>query len=114
METLTVIRQAFGEESMSRVRLIEWRARLMADRKWRDKVKSKVSGMFIIFLDMKEIAHKDFVLAGQTVNAAYYCDVLWRLRDNGEDFAPKFGYERTGFCITTAHLLTLPFFSGNS
>jgi hypothetical protein len=28
--------------------------------------------MFIIFFDVKEIAHKEFVLAGQAVNSAYY------------------------------------------
>jgi hypothetical protein len=112
METLKVIRQAFGEESMSHVRLMEWHARFMADRKWRDKVKSEVNGLFIIFVDMKETAHKEFVLAGQTVNTAYYCYVLWRFRENGEDFAPKFSYVRTGCYIMTTHLITLPFSSG--
>jgi hypothetical protein len=43
------------------------------------QVKSGVKGMLIVFFDIKEIVHKEFVLAGQTVNSAYYCDVLWRL-----------------------------------
>jgi hypothetical protein len=27
-----------------------------------------------------------------------------------DDFAPYFGYKRTGFCVMTTHPLTLPFF----
>jgi hypothetical protein len=32
--------------------------------------------MIIIFFDSKKIVHKEFVLAGQSVNSAYYCDVI--------------------------------------
>jgi hypothetical protein len=38
--------------------------------------------MLIIFFDIKGIVNKNFFLAGQTVNSAYYCDVLQRLREN--------------------------------
>jgi hypothetical protein len=38
--------------------------------------------MLIIFFDIMGIAHKKFVLVGQTVIYAYYCDILWRLREN--------------------------------
>jgi hypothetical protein len=48
---------------------------------------------------------KQFVLAGQTVNSAYCCDVLLRMC---KDFAPKFGEKRTGFCITAMQQLILP------
>jgi hypothetical protein len=40
-------------------------------------VKSKVERMLDIFLDIKGIFHKDFVLAGLTVNSTYCCDILW-------------------------------------
>jgi hypothetical protein len=30
----------------------------------------------------KGIVHKVFIVAGQTVNSTYYCDVLWRLLEN--------------------------------
>jgi hypothetical protein len=50
---------------------------------------SKVKSMFIIFFDIKGILHKEFVLAGQTVNSAYYCDFLWRLRENMRRLRPK-------------------------
>jgi hypothetical protein len=38
------------------------------------QVKSKVKCMLIIFFDIKEIVHKEFDLADQTVNLAYYYD----------------------------------------
>jgi hypothetical protein len=28
------------------------------------------------------IVHKEFILAGQMLNSAYYCDVLWWLHEN--------------------------------
>jgi hypothetical protein len=39
------------------------------------QVKSKVKSMLIIFFDMKGIVHKESILAGQTVNSVYYCDI---------------------------------------
>jgi hypothetical protein len=36
-----------------------------------------VRRMFIIFFDIKGNVHKEFILAGQRVDSAYYCDVLW-------------------------------------
>jgi hypothetical protein len=39
-------------------------------------VKSKVKSVFIVFFDIKGIDHKEVVLAGQTVNSAYYYDIL--------------------------------------
>jgi hypothetical protein len=38
--------------------------------------------MLIIFFDIKGIVHKEFALAGQTVNSAYYCDILWQQRES--------------------------------
>jgi hypothetical protein len=75
MLTLAMIRQAFGEGSMNRKR-----AR---------KVKNETKSMLIILCVIKGIVHKDFVLAGQTVNSAYYCDVLRRLRGKVRRFRPK-------------------------
>jgi hypothetical protein len=36
----------------------------------------------IIFFDSKGIVHKEFVLAGQTINSAYRNDVLQRLHES--------------------------------
>jgi hypothetical protein len=74
------------------------------------KVKSKVMSMLIVFFHIKRILHKEFVLAGQTVNSAitvmFYgdCMKMW------EDFTPNCGNRRTGCCMTTMHHLTLLFF----
>jgi hypothetical protein len=53
------------------------------------QVKRKVKIMLIIFFDIKGIAHKEFVLAGQTVNYAYSCDVLRRLCENVRRLRPE-------------------------
>jgi hypothetical protein len=44
---------------------------LVQGEKKERQVKSKVKSLFIIFLGIKRIVHKEFVLAGQTVNSAY-------------------------------------------
>jgi hypothetical protein len=46
------------------------------------QVKSKAKSMFIIPFDVKGIVHKEFALAGQTLNSAVYCDIFWPLREN--------------------------------
>jgi hypothetical protein len=43
----------------------------------------------IIFFDIKGIVHKEFILAGQTVYSACYCDVLWCLRESVQKLCPK-------------------------
>jgi histone-lysine N-methyltransferase SETMAR len=53
------------------------------------KMKNKVKSMLIIFLGIKGIVHKKFIFAGQTLNSAYYCDVLWRLYKNVQRLLPK-------------------------
>jgi hypothetical protein len=47
-----------------------------------EQVKSKVKSMRIIFFEIKGSFHKEFVLAGQTVNSTYCCDISWRLCEN--------------------------------
>jgi hypothetical protein len=45
--------------------------------------------MLIIFFDIKGIVNKESVLAGQTVNSAYYCDVLRPLSENLRRLRPE-------------------------
>jgi hypothetical protein len=45
--------------------------------------------MLIIIFDIKGIVHKEFILTGQTVNSTYYCNVLWRLRENVQRLCPE-------------------------
>jgi hypothetical protein len=51
--------------------------------------------MLIVFFDIKGVVHREFVLAGQTVNPAYYCDVVWRLHEICKNFAHSFGNKLT-------------------
>jgi hypothetical protein len=39
------------------------------------QVESNAKSMLIIFFDIKVIFHKEFVMEGETINSAYYCDV---------------------------------------
>jgi hypothetical protein len=70
-------------------------------------VDSKDKSMLIIFFDIKDIVHKDFALAGQTVNSAYYCVNICE-----EFFAPNFG-DKINCRDKTTHRLTPPFPPGN-
>jgi hypothetical protein len=58
------------------------------------KAKSKVKSMLIIFFDIKGIVCKEFVLASQTVNSAYYCCILQRLHENVQRHLPKVGLQK--------------------
>jgi hypothetical protein len=56
----------------------------------------KVKIMLIIFFDIKGIVHKEFVLAGHTVNFAHYCDVSQRLRENVRRLRHELWRKKTG------------------
>jgi hypothetical protein len=45
--------------------------------------------MLIIFIDIKGIDEKEFVLAGKIVNSAYYCDILRQLCKNVPTLCPE-------------------------
>jgi hypothetical protein len=105
-ETMAVIRQAFEEESLSHI------PKVQTHRDQKEKVrqvKSKVESMLIISFGMKGIIHKGFVPTSQTVNFAYYCDILRRLRENVRILRPELWRQRTGCCSMITHHLTLPF-----
>jgi hypothetical protein len=57
-ETLAVIRQAFGGESMSRTWVFEWKSPYSPRPKKVMQVKSKVKSILIIFFDIKDTVHK--------------------------------------------------------
>jgi hypothetical protein len=45
--------------------------------------------MLIIFLEIKEIVHKEFILAGKTFNSTQNCEVLRRLCENVRRLRPE-------------------------
>jgi hypothetical protein len=45
--------------------------------------------MLIIFFDMKGTVPKEFILAGQTADSAYYCEILQRLCENVRRLRPE-------------------------
>jgi hypothetical protein len=45
--------------------------------------------MFIIYSNIKGIVHKEFILTGQVVNSAHYCDDLRRLIENVRRLCPE-------------------------
>jgi hypothetical protein len=75
------------------------------------QVETNVRSILIMFSDIKGIVHKEFVLAGQTVNSSYRATVSFYgdCLKTCEDFAPIFGCKRTGCGITTTYRLTFPF-----
>jgi hypothetical protein len=66
-----VIRQAFGQESMSRA----WEVQIHQDRKRKKKKRAN-------FIDTNGSVHKEFVPECQTIDSAYYFDVLRQMREN--------------------------------
>jgi hypothetical protein len=53
------------------------------------QVKIKVKTSLIIFSGIEGIVRKEFLFAGQTVNSAYYCEVLLRLCENVRRLRPE-------------------------
>jgi hypothetical protein len=106
-ETLAMIRQAFGKESVSHTESPNSSRPRKATQ-----VKSKVKSMLIIFSDVRGVVHKKVVLQAKqsipSTTVTFYCDCLKMYKD----FTLNFGDERTGCCITTVHhRLSLPFFT---
>jgi hypothetical protein len=84
-ENLTMTRQVFGENSMSRAQKVKNSPKPKKGR----QVKSKIKSMLIIFFNIKGIVHKEVVPAVQRVNSVYYCDVLRLLRENVRRLRPE-------------------------
>ena len=58
----------------------EWHTKSSPRSKKARMRRSSVKTMIIVFFDSRGIVHKEFVPPGQTVNHAFYKDVLERLR----------------------------------
>jgi hypothetical protein len=111
--TVAMIRQAFGQESVSRTRVFERHVRFRADREEGRQVRSKAKSMLIIFFTSKGLFTKNLPwqprqsILHTTVIFHVVCVKIW------EDFSPNFG-DNTNVCrITTKHVLALPFSPGS-
>ena len=59
----------------------EWHMKSSSRPKKARMSRSRVKTMIIVFFDSRDIVHKEFVPPGQTVNHAFYKDILERLRN---------------------------------
>ena len=55
--------------------------------------KSRIKSMLIVFFDSKGIVHKEFLPSGQTINVAFYVEVLQRLRNRVARVRPEIADE---------------------
>jgi hypothetical protein len=107
-ETLAMIRQAFGEESMSRTWVFEWRSRSRAGRKGEtgEKQSQEHAHHFFTWRGLltkssswhakKSIPHTTVTFYGDCVKICEY-------------FVPNLGDKIADCCIMTTHCLSLPF-----
>jgi hypothetical protein len=76
-------------------------------RDWKSReVKSKVKTMLMFFFGFKEIVHKKFILVGQTINSAFYCDILWQMRENVRRLRPELWQQKD--CLFHQDFFFLP------
>ena len=60
----------------------QWKCPRSPQPKKARQVRSNIKSILICFFDQKGIVHKELVPPGQTINAAFYVEVLKRLREN--------------------------------
>jgi hypothetical protein len=78
-ETLALDGHAFREENISRTRKVR------EGEAVEERIQEHAHNFLLHQVDFQE----EFVVAGRTVNTAYYCDVLRRLRENVRRFRPE-------------------------
>jgi hypothetical protein len=73
------------------------------------QMKRKVSSMLIIRFDINGTVLIEFVLAGQTVISAYYCDVLRRLPENMRRLRPELWRKELAVASRQSTVSHIPF-----
>jgi hypothetical protein len=72
------------------------------------QVRSSTNSMLIVFFDLKQIAHHEFVPPYTTANSYFYCEVLRLLRENVLRKNRNFDAITTGSFIMTTRPPTRP------
>jgi len=85
----------------------EWHTKSSPRPKKACMSRSRVKTMITVFFDSRSIVHKEFVPPGQTVNHAFYKDVLERLRKRSSESERTL--QTTGCFTTITRRLTLRF-----
>jgi hypothetical protein len=105
-ETLEMIRQAFGEESMGRTRVFEWHALFRVYQKTRDRWREKSRTCSLFSLTSRGLFTKNSSWQAKKyiphTTVRFYGDCVKMCID----FAPNFGDWKTDCCVTTTHNLT--------
>ncbi|GFW74558.1 mariner Mos1 transposase [Trichonephila clavipes] len=70
----------FEYDPESKRQSCEWHTKSYPRPKKARISKSRIKTMIIVFFDIRGIVHCEFVLQGQTVNSAFYLEVLRRLK----------------------------------
>lgn len=78
-ETFSMLQDAFKDNCLSYSQVKKWHKASPRPKKARMS-KSRTKTMLVAFFDARGIVHSEFVPPGQTVNAAYYLEVLKRLK----------------------------------
>lgn len=72
----------YGYDPETKQQSSQWKSPQSPRPKKARQVKSATKSMLVIFFDIHGVVHREFVPQGQTVNAAFYCDILRRLRED--------------------------------
>jgi len=72
----------YAYDPESKTQSSQWRSLGSPRLKKARQVRSDIKSMLICFFDQNGIVHKEFVPPFQTVNAAFYVEVLRRVREN--------------------------------
>jgi hypothetical protein len=65
----------YGYDPETKKQFPQWESPNSPRPKMARQANSKMKHMLVIFFAIKGIIHKEFVLVGQAVKSAYYCDV---------------------------------------
>jgi hypothetical protein len=107
-ESLEMIRQASGEESMSCTRKIQ----IHRDRKMWDTGRAKSRACSSSSLTSRGLFTKNSSWHTKQSNPHTTVMFYGDCEEACEDFTPNFGDRWNGCCITTAHRLTISFYQG--